>query len=81
MTDAQRAELMAIADSIKTSWEQVIAEATFKYAGSVYKDLQKLITIVEANGDVGDAFRAYAKHWGELKGFAMALQDIRARPG
>ena len=74
LTDAQRAELMAIADSIKTSWEQVIAEATFKYAGSVYKDLQKLITIVEANGDVGDAFRAYAKHWGELKGFAMALQ-------
>ena len=74
LTDAQRAELMAIADSIKTQWAQVIAEATFKYAGSVYKDLQKLMTIVEANGDVGDAFRAYAKHWGELKGFAMALQ-------
>ena len=74
LTDAQRAELMAIADTIKMKWEQVIAEATFKYAGSVYKDLQKLIAIVEANGDVSDAFRAYAKHWGELKGFSMALQ-------
>lgn len=74
LTDAQRAELMAIAESIKTSWAQVIAEAAFKYAGSVYKDLQKLNTIVEANGDVSKAFRAYAKHWGELKGFALALQ-------
>ncbi len=74
LTDAQRAELMAIADTIKMKWEQVIAEATFKYAGSVYKDLQKLITIVEADGDVSEVFRAYAKHWGELKGFSMALQ-------
>ena len=74
LSDEQRAELVAIADSIKRNWEKVIAEATFKYAGSVYKDLQKLMTIVEANGDVSKAFRAYAKHWGELKGFAMALQ-------
>lgn len=74
LTDAQRAELQAIADTIKMKWEQVIAEATFKYAGSVYKDLQKLITIVEADGDVSEVFRAYAKHWGELKGFSMAMQ-------
>ncbi len=74
LTDAQRAELETIAATIKMKWEQVLAEATFKYAGSVYKDLQKLITIVEANGDVSEAFRAYAKHWGELKGFSMAMQ-------
>ena len=30
--------------------------------------------IIEANGDTSDAFRTYAKHWGELKGFALALQ-------
>ena len=29
---------------------------------------------MEANGDTTDAFRKYAKHWGELKGFALALQ-------
>ncbi len=74
LTDDQRAELKRIAASIKTQWEQVIAEAAFKYAGSVYQDLQKMMTIIEADGDIAKAFRAYAKHWGELKGFAMALQ-------
>ena len=29
---------------------------------------------MEANGDTIEAFRTYAKHWGELKGFALALQ-------
>ena len=52
----------------------MLAEATFKYAGSVYKDMVKLKTIVDAKGDPAKAFRAYAKHWGELKGFALALQ-------
>ena len=35
----------------------------------------KLQTIVESGGDPSKAFRAYAKHWGELKGFALALQS------
>ncbi len=70
----QRARLKAHAETIKTLWEKVIAEAVFKYAGSVYKDLEKLQTIVETGGNAGDTFRAYAKHWGELKGFAMALE-------
>lgn len=74
LTSEQHAELIAIADSIKMQWQQVLAEAAFKYAGSVYKDLQKLNTIIEADGDVSKAFRAYGKHWGELKGFSMALQ-------
>ncbi len=74
LSDAQRAQLIGYADTIKTNWEQVIAEAAFKYAGSVYKDLEKLQTIVESGGDANDAFRAYGKHWGELKGFAMALE-------
>ena len=74
LTDAQLSELMSLAASIKSNWEKVIAEAAFKYAGSVYKDLQKLMTIIESNGDVSETFRDYAKHWGEMKGFAMALQ-------
>ena len=59
---------------ICSNWEKVIAEAVFKYAGSVYKDLDKLNTIMEANGDTKKAFATYAKHWGEAKGFAMALE-------
>ncbi|MDE0713995.1 MAG: DUF4856 domain-containing protein [Gammaproteobacteria bacterium] len=74
LSDAQRAQLIGYADTIKTNWEKVIAEAAFKYAGSVYKDLEKLQIIVESDGDANDAFRAYGKHWGELKGFAMALE-------
>ena len=74
LTDAQRAALMGHAKTISDNWEKVLAEATFKYAGSVYKDMVKLKTIVDAKGDPAKAFRAYAKHWGELKGFSLALQ-------
>ena len=74
LTDQQRAQLMSYAKVIKTNWERVIAEAAFKYAGSCYKDLEKLRTIVESNGDASKAFAAYGKHWGELKGFLMALE-------
>lgn len=66
--------LDAYVDIIKTNWEKVIAEAAFKYAGSVYEDLNKLSIIVESDGDPREAFRTYAKHWGELKGFTLALQ-------
>ena len=74
LTDQQRAQLMNYVKVIKTNWERVIAEAAFKYAGSCYKDLEKLRTIVESNGDASKAFAAYGKHWGELKGFLMALE-------
>ena len=65
---------MGHAKTISDNWEKVLAEATFKYAGSVYKDMVKLKIIVDARGDPAKAFRAYAKHWGELKGFSLALQ-------
>ena len=74
LTDQQRAQLMSYVKVIKTNWERVIAEAAFKYAGSCYKDLEKLRTIVESNGNASKAFAAYGKHWGELKGFLMALE-------
>ena len=74
LTDEQRAKLMSYVKVIKSNWERVIAEAAFKYAGSCYKDLEKLRTIVESNGDASKAFAAYGKHWGELKGFLMALE-------
>lgn len=74
LTDAQRSKLKAYADVVATNLEKVLAEAVFKYAGSVYKDLQKLKATVENNGDASEIFRKYAKHWGELKGFSLALQ-------
>ena len=71
---SERTALLAERDIIRNNWEKVIAESVFKYAGSVYKDIVALETIVGANGDTTDTFRTYAKHWGELKGFALALQ-------
>ena len=55
---------------ICSNWEKVIAEAVFKYAGSVYKDLEKM----KDNTDDAKMFGKYVKHWGELKGFALALE-------
>ena len=74
LTPAQRSQLYVLRDIIGQNWEKVIAESVFKYAGSVYKDIDKLQTIVEANGDTTKVFATYGKHWGELKGFALALQ-------
>lgn len=74
LDDEQRATLKDHARTIKTNWEKVIAEAAFKYAGSVYKDLKGIQEVVDSNGEIKDVYRDYAKHWGELKGFALALQ-------
>ncbi|MBO9409220.1 DUF4856 domain-containing protein [Shimia sp. R9_1] len=72
LTDDQRAQLKGYAEVIESNWEKVLAEATFKYAGSVYKDIGKM---GELEGEeLAKAYRNYVKHWGELKGFAMALQ-------
>ena len=71
---AERTEMLAARDTIRNNWQKVIAESVFKYAGSTYKDIVALETIMDANGDTSETFRKYAKHWGELKGFALALQ-------
>ncbi len=75
LTDADRAKLKDHAATIAGNWEKVLAEATFKYAGSVYKDMTKLKTIVDADGNPAKQYRKYVKHWGELKGFSLALQS------
>ena len=36
--------------------------------------MEKIKTIIEAKGNVSKALNAYIKHWGELKGFSLALQ-------
>ncbi len=74
-------KLAGYAAVVEENLEKVLAEAVFKYAGSVYKDLQKLKATVEANGDASKLFRKYAKHWGELKGFSLALQTGRKNLG
>ncbi len=81
LTDSQREKLISLAGTIERNWEKVLAEAVFKYAGSVYKDIDKLKELLESNSDTSKAFSTYAKHWGELKGFAMAMQSGRKNLG
>ncbi len=71
---SEHKQIKEYANTICSNWEKVIAEAVFKYAGSVYKDLDKLNTVLEAKGDTKKTFATYAKHWGEAKGFALALE-------
>lgn len=81
LTDIQRAELKGYAKTIADTWQRVLAEATFKYAGEVYEDMVKLQTIMEANGETDKMLKNYIKHWGELKGFALALQTGKSNLG
>ncbi|MDG2298099.1 MAG: DUF4856 domain-containing protein [Planktomarina sp.] len=78
LTDMQRSSLKSYAAVVESNWEKVLAEAVFKYAGSVYKDISKM---QEDGADVAKVYRAYVKHWGELKGFSMALQSGRNNLG
>ena len=76
LSDAERNTIMGKARVICSNWEKVIAEAVFKYAGSVYGDLEKL----KGGGDA-KAYRKYVKHWGELKGFALSLHTSHQNLG
>ena len=75
LSDAERTQLKAYAATIEEEWTKVLAEATFKYAGSVYKDIEKM------RADDAKAYRDYVKHWGELKGFSLAMQTGRENLG
>ena len=81
LNSTHRSQLYVLRDIIGQNWEKVIAESVFKYAGSVYKDIEKLKTILNSNGDTSKAFSDYCKHWGEMKGFSLALQTGKSNLG
>ena len=74
LTESQIMQLKSYAGEICDNWEAVIAEAVFKYAGSVYGDIEKMEKAMASGSGMDKALSNYIKHWGELKGFAMALQ-------
>jgi hypothetical protein len=74
LSDSERAQLIAYASTISSNWEAVLAEATFKYAGSVYKDMAAIQKALDTGEDDSKATSNYYKHWGELKGFSLSLQ-------
>ena len=56
-----------IAIVLVDSWEKTIAATVVHYINDVLKDM-------EAYGTADYKFTDHAKHWGELKGFALAFQ-------
>ena len=81
LSDTQRAKLREHAAVVAKNWEKTLAEATYKYAGSVYKDMVKLKTIMDAEGKTAKMEKKYIKHWGEMKGFSLALQTGKENLG
>ncbi len=68
LNDSERQALQAIASKIQRNWEAVYAEAVYKYAGQTYSDISSLEDGTSSNP------KKYYHHWGELKGFILALQ-------
>ncbi len=81
LSDAQRGQLRGYASVIENNWEGTLAEATFKYAGSVYKDMVKLKGMKATDDGYTKTLKNYVKHWGELKGFSLALQTGKKNLG
>lgn len=74
LTDSERDELMTHADTIRSNWEMVIAEAVYKYAGSSHSDIEDYQNAI-ANSETGEEeLQDYYHHWSEGKGMMLSLQ-------
>ncbi len=69
LTDAQMQELQAQRDIAVEYWEKSIAATVVHYINDSNADLTALAT-----DDVDFSYSDLAKHWSELKGFALGLQ-------
>ncbi|MDP2561497.1 DUF4856 domain-containing protein [Psychrobium sp. 1_MG-2023] len=75
-TTEQAAELKAEAQKAVMAWEKAIAATAVHYVNDTIADLEKLGT----DGYTSDDFNDLAKHWSELKGFALSLQFNPSSP-
>ena len=65
--EVDMAALMAQRDVIVSTWEKAIAATAIHYINDVLGDM-------EAAGTEDYSFADHAKHWSELKGFALSFQ-------
>ncbi len=66
-SDAAMARLRTVRDRAVLAWEQAIAATAIHYVNDTIADL-------DAIGSDDYSFLDHAKHWGELKGFALSFQ-------
>ena len=67
LTPAEMTRLIAQRDIIVTGWEKVIAANVVHYINDTLVDMAAI-------GTVAYDFEDHAKHWSEMKGFALGLQ-------
>ena len=60
-------QLKAHRDTIVSTWEKCVAATALHYINDTLQDMAKF-------GTDDYSFASHAKHWGELKGFALGLQ-------
>ncbi len=67
LSDSQKVELEGFRDLALANWEQAIAATVVHYINEILHDM-------DAVGTDGYDFLSHAKHWSEMKGFALGLQ-------
>ena len=67
LTSAQRDELYGYRDIAVTAWEEAIASTVIHYINDTLQDMGKM-------GTADYSFGTHAKHWSEMKGFALSFQ-------
>ena len=67
LTEAEMTQLKAHRDTIVSTWEKCVAATALHYINDTLQDMAKF-------GTDNYNFASHAKHWGELKGFALGLQ-------
>ena len=69
LTDAEMTELSSYRDQAVEAWEAAIAATVVHYINATVADTEAI------DGDPGNyGFLDHAKHWSEMKGFALGLQ-------
>ncbi|MCB9667802.1 MAG: DUF4856 domain-containing protein [Myxococcales bacterium] len=67
LNEAEKGSLVAERDIIVSVWEKIIAATVVHYINEVLIDMKTF-------GTAGYDFYAHAKHWSEMKGFALGFQ-------
>jgi hypothetical protein len=73
LTEDEAAELRGWRDLALSGWEAAIAASVVHYINDTIRDTR-------AVGAEGYSFADHAKHWSEMKGFALSLQFNRLSP-
>lgn len=73
LTEAEMSALVVERDRAVLAWEQAIAASAIHYINDVLQHMGRF-------GGEGYRFADHAKHWSEMKGFAMSLQFNRFSP-